>query len=599
VDKHALNALFQKASELHRQGNQDQAKKAYQQILAIAPRHADTLHLFGILMIQTNQFENASELIAQAVAIDPNQALYHSNLGVAWDKIGDAYRAEQCFRRAIELAPNHADYHFNLGIALRAINRPQQAIDCFDQSIRLQPNHAKSFMNRGIALIDLELHEQSLDSYDAALAIRPDYVEALANRSIALHELKRWSESIASCDRAIAIKPDFAEAHFNRGIALKGLQQYDAAIASYETALRCKPSFPQAHFNRGNALYDLKRIREAIASYEAALSLEPRYGEATYNLSIALLLSGDFERGLELFEVREQRDTPGRVQHSFSKPRWNGIDSLAGKRILICSEQGLGDTIQFCRYVPLLMETGLRVLFAPQSPLRKLMETLLPSVEIVDLNDPTLEFDFHLSLLSLPLALKNYLPSVSFKIPCSIPYLTADPSRVESWRNHIGDSGFKIGVCWFGSTGENARGRSFPAKQIESISQMDGVRLLCLAKGKALSEWKEETDESAKLAIETFGDEFDEGPDAFLDTATVMLACDLVITCDTAVAHLAGALGVPVWVALKFVPDWRWMLNRSDSPWYPTMKLFRQTTNGDWNSVFAEMRTELEQLLVG
>lgn len=376
--------------------------------------------------------------------------------------------------------------------------------------------------------------------------------------------------------------PDFAEAHYNRGIALKALKQPDAAVASYGRAITIKPDYAAAYYNRGNALRELKQLDAAVASYDRAINLDPNDAEAYWNKGFALLLGGDFEKGLPLYEWRWKKRDIEKRRLNFIQPLWLGDESLRGKSILLHCEQGLGDTIQFCRYVSRLSESGVNVLFAPQKPLRRLMENLSSNVSIVDENDPSLEFDFHSPLPSLPLAFKTNLTN----IPSFIPYLHADEDRISRWKEKIGKDAFNIGICWEGGTSKIDPGRSFPVGHFHGISKLKNVRLISLQKregGSQIGNLPSDT------KIQSLGEAFDSGQDAFIDTAAVMKLCDLVITADTAVAHVAGALGVPVWVALKFVPDWRWMLDRADSPWYPTMRLFRQKSDGDWKGLFFEI----------
>ena len=274
-----------------------------------------------------------------------------------------------------------------------------------------------------------------------------------------------------------------------------------------------------------------------------------------------------------------------------SKPLWNGTEDLADKTILVHWEQGFGDTIQFCRFLPGLRSRAQRVLFAPQKRLMGLMKSLDPSLEIVDCDDPSLAFDRQILLLSLPGLMMTSLDD----LPCRRPYLFAEPGRVNHWRERIGSHGFKVGVCWQGSTGEIDAGRSFGVSQFQPLAQIGRVRLISLHKGHGEAQLGELPE---GMRVETLGEGFDAGPEAFLDAAAVMMSCDLVITSDTAIAHLAGALGVRTWVALKNVPDWRWFMNRADSPWYPSMRLFRQPRPGAWDEVFIEINAALQTELV-
>jgi hypothetical protein len=277
----------------------------------------------------------------------------------------------------------------------------------------------------------------------------------------------------------------------------------------------------------------------------------------------------------------------GIIQRNFTQPAWTGSEDINGKAILVHWEQGLGDTIQFCRYVHLLVQRGAKVLFAPQKPLRGLMRTLGDEITIVDENDETLQFDYQARLLDLPQALSTDLDT----IPAQVPYLKADPERVAQWRSRIGTEGFKIGICWQGSKALIDAGRSFPLAKFAPLSAIPGVRLISLHKGEGEDQLQ---DMPEGMKVETLGADFDSGPDAFADTAAAMQCMDLIISSDTAVAHVAGALACKTWVALKYIPDWRWLVDRDDSPWYPNTRLFRQRQLSDWDELFARIAAAVQ-----
>jgi len=293
------------------------------------------------------------------------------------------------------------------------------------------------------------------------------------------------------------------------------------------------------------------------------------------------LLLGNFSEGWRDHEFRKSGNIFNDGK-SFKNPVWTGSTEISGKTILVRPEQGLGDVIQFARYIRCLDKSGARILFDPYPKLAALMKTMDAGFEIVAADDETLLYDYHCPLLSLPFAFgttEEYMPK-------DTPYLFADPSRIETWRSRIGATGFRIGICWQGSKNLIDIGRSFPVDLFKHIARLPGVRLISLHKGAGEDQLVNLPED---MVVEVLGDDFDAGESAFLDTAAVMMCCDLIITSDTSVAHLAGALGAPVWVALKKIPDWRWMLERQDSPWYPTMQLFRQKVEGDWDSVFSEI----------
>ena len=320
------------------------------------------------------------------------------------------------------------------------------------------------------------------------------------------------------------------------------------------------------------------RFAEARACFDQAMTLNPEYFEAYWNRGTLSLLQGEFEQAWPDFEWRKRKQGHN-LQVASAQPVWSGLEDISNKTILVHWEQGLGDTIQFCRYVQLLSKVAGRVLFWPQKSLMALMRRANLGAEIVDFDDKTLRYDFRIPLMSLPVVLKTNLGN----IPRQWSYLAPDPDRVAQWKKTLSSEGFKIGISWKGSSGPIDAGRSVPLTAFLPLLDIPGIRLISLQKFEGLFELY---NLPVGTRIETLGDAFDAGPDGFADTAAVMGLCDLVITSDTAIAHLAGALGVPTWVALKKTPDWRWFLDRDDSPWYETVRLFRQERPGDWGGVF-------------
>jgi tetratricopeptide (TPR) repeat protein len=542
---------------LHGAGKTGGAATLCEEVLQENPAHFDALHLRAVIFHQAGDLGNAKALFDRALAVRSDSALLHSNHGSL----------------------------------LRSLKRPEEAVASYDKAIALDPARAQTHFRRGNALYELKRLEEAVLSYDKAIALEPDTPEPHNNRGNVLADLRRPAEAVASYDRAIALKSDYQDALYNRGIALFDLRRFDEAVASYDRAIALKPDHAESWSNRGNALKDLGRFDEAVASCKKAIALRPGYANAELNMSIALLSRGDLASGWASYEARKRRPGPA-GNRTFGRTTWLGGEPLAGRTILVHWEQGLGDTIHFCRYLSLLNEAGVRVLFAPQKSLRGLMKGFDAEFELVDENDATLTFDCQVPLLSLPLAFRTELRT----IPSRVPYLKAEPERVERWRRRLGEGGFRIGVC--GQGGHSSAARSFPIGLLDSIARIEGVRLISLHKGDGKGDGEGLLAGLApSMTVETLGESFDAGPDAFVDTAAVIKTLDLVITADTAIGHLAGALGCPVWLALQRVPDWRWMMDRTDSPWYPTMRLFRQERQDDWSPVFAGMREALVELI--
>ena len=453
------------------------------------------------------------------------------------------------------------------------------------------PNHPFAWKVLGAVFSQTGQPDKALIPRQHSVRISPNDFKAHSNLGVTLKKLGRLRDAEASYRKAIRLNPTYAPAHSNLGNALQEIGRLSDAEDSYRKAIELKSDYAQAYSNLGNVLQALGDMRDAEYSYREAIRLKPDYAEAKWNLSVHRLLQSDFDEGLKLYEWRwDGREEAKKHRRSFDKALWLGGDNIEGKTLLVYAEQGLGDTIQFCRYVQKVQRLGAKVIFEAQAPLIALLSNLDGVSRLVPQGTALPSFDYQCPLLSLPLAFKTDIHS----IPASIPYLSAESDRVNRWKDHLGHHGYKIGICWQGM--QNIKGRSLPLAYFYALSQIPTVRLISLHKGDG----EKDLDSLPKgMRVETFDSTFDK-TGAFLDTAAVMMCCDLVITIDTSIAHLAGALGVRTWVALKFVPDWRWLLNRSDSPWYPTMRLFRQKKLADWEGVFDEMTlvlsAELEQV---
>lgn len=424
--------------------------------------------------------------------------------------------------------------------------------------------------------------------FEAALSLQPNLAEAHYGRGAALLALGRPDAAIGAFDQALALRPDHVAIRLDRGVAYRALGRSDEALADFDAASRVDPTNVAAWFNRGAVLKDIRRLDEALESYDRALSLKPDFALAHNNRADLVLMKGDWPAGLREYEWRRQ--APGFADGlARDLPEWTGDEDLAGLSLLIYPELFQGDLIQFSRYARVARSRGARVILGAPIPLHALLRTLSPNIELVA-PEAKVEADRQCALMSLPLAFGTTPQTV----PADTPYLWAEPDRIVRWRSAIGDGGFRIGVCWQGSAAAYAAAlqRSFPLAALKPIAEQQGVRLISIQKVNGLDQLETLP---AGMTVETLGEDFDPGPDLFLDTAAAMMACDLVITPDTSVAHLAGALGVSTWLALPSVADWRWMTERRDSPWYPTMRLFRQPVAGDWTSVFAAMAAELEE----
>ena len=566
-------------------GKLGEAEQFCQQILASDGNHFAALHLLAIVQSGLGKKTEALESYDRALSVRPAHPEVLSNRGITLHQLEQFDEALDSYDRALAVRPDHAEALSNRGNTLRSLNRFDEAVTSYDRALAARPDYAEAHCNRGAALQARNRFDEAIASYGRALAIRPDYVTALCNRGGALAQLGRFDDALASYERALTLAPNHAEALSNRGITLHRLNRLEEALASYERALMVRPNYAEALCNRGVTLHEMRRFDEALASYAQALAARPDYAEAHFNEGLSRALIGDYERGLQKFEWRwraEQSDQ----RRDFRQPLWLGADEIAGKTILLHAEQGFGDTIQFARYVPMVAAQGARVILEVQTPLRRLMGSLAGATDIVARGEPPLPaFDLHCPLLSLPLAFRTRPETV----PAATPYLRASSQDVEGWKQRLGPRrGPMIGLTWSG--GPTLRHRSMKLKELLPLfdSERDAT-FVSLQKEVPSADLLALKNQSNLLHL---GHELGD----FADTAAVISQLDLVISVDTAVAHLTGALAKRVWVLVPLVPDWRWQLDGDDSPWYPSARLFRQDESRAWDRVIARLCAALSKL---
>jgi tetratricopeptide (TPR) repeat protein len=613
-------ALVADGLKHHRAGRLDKAESAYRAALAADPALPDALHLLGVVHHQQGDHAGALTLIERAIAGKPREAAFHNNRGEACRALGRLEDAVASYCQALALDPRFVDALSNLGAALLALGRAREAAERLEQALALCPNFPEALANLGNVWRNLGEPEKALACYRRALALRPGWPEveanvgavlqvqgrldeaiacyrralaaapgdaqAWSNLGLALHGQRRLADAEMAVRRALALALDMATAHLNLGLILQDQGRIEEAVASFECAAALNPTDPKAYSNLGPALIEQGRLDEALSALERALALDPDLAEAHFNQSLVYLLRGDFTRGWEKYRWQWRKKA---FRDKFPQPLWDG-GAIRERTVLLYADQGLGDTIQFTRFVPRVLERAKAVILQVQPGLCWLAEGIAKEVTIVSRDDHGLAFDCWAPLPSLPHILG--IPSTGFAE--RTPYLAPPPDRIARWRDRLGGAGFKVGIAWQGNplvAGD--RGRSIPLSCFAPLAQVPTVRLISLQKKDGLDQLQ---DLPAGMTVETLGPAFDDGPEAFADTAAVMACLDLVVTSDTAIAHLAGALARPVWVALKAVPDWRWMLEGEASPWYPTLRLFRQTRSGDWDGVFRRIHNELARV---
>ena len=511
-----------------------------------------------------------------------SKALAHA---IAANRAGRLDQAEQVCRQILQADPRNVQaLHLMATVSFR-LGRHAATVEYLGRAIAVQPRVVAFHNNLSMAYRALNKFDEAIACCQRALELDPRCIEAHRNMADALREQKKPGEAVAWYRRTLALVPEDADVHTALGVALQDQGQVDEAAACYRQAITLKPDHAQAHVNLGLTLQEQRKFDEAAACFRRALEVQPDLADAHLALSAIQLLQGDFEHGWPEYEWRwpAKRVT---ARH-FRQPRWDGRP-LAGATILVHVEQGLGDTIQFIRYAPLLKRQGGRVIVACQKAMLPLLATCPGIDQFIAEGDNLPAFDFHVPLLSLPGILGTSLTN----LPADIPYLFAAPALVEQWRERIRTlPGRKVGICWQGSSQYAADAfRSIPPRSIAPLAQVPGVSLISLQKGATPAQLAEI---GGGFPVLDLAGELDEKSGAFMDTAAVIANLDLVVTCDTAVGHLAGALGAPVWVALSFVSDWRWFLDRDDSPWYPTVRLFRQQQRGDWADTFQRIQAAL------
>ncbi len=620
----AATSYIDRGKELQNLGRHEEALESYDQAIALDPGSAAAFNDRGTVLQYLQRYGEALASHDRAAELRPDDASAYYNQGTALLNLGRHEEALARYDRAISLDPLYADAHMNRGLALQRLQRYEESLSNYDTAISLNPGWADAYNDRGAALQKLQRHEEALASYDKAAMLKPGCADACFNQGNALLALQRCAEALTHYDRAISLEPHHVDAHFNRGNALLNLHLISEALASYERAAALRPHYADAFYNQGVALMSLERYAEALSRFDRAISLKPdhssaytnrgnalrnlqRYEEAraSYDRSITLqpgnaracfckaqleLGLGNFQSGWPLYESRWELEEVHPHRRNFPQASWLGSEPIEGKTILLHSEQGLGDTIQFSRYVPLLAERGAEVVFEAPRSIARLLAGLTGSATIIASGERLPAFDFHCPLLSAP----GLMGTTVETIPARVPYLAAEAKFIAHWRERLPDGGIRIGITWQGNPlGAIDRGRSAPLASFAPLARLPGVRLVSLQKHHGLDQLDRLP---AGMAVETLGPNFDSGPDAFVDAAAVIMSLDLVISTDTAIVHLAGALDRPVWVALKAVPHWAWMMDRDDSPWYPSARLFRQASDGDWRDVFERMAARLTSL---
>jgi tetratricopeptide (TPR) repeat protein len=577
-----FEAINNRGNALVELDRNEEALANYDAALTQQPNYPDALVNRGQCLIRLNRRDEALASFDQALAYQPRHAAALKERGHILRDRKQPADALRCYEQALAIAPDDAVTHANRGLVLRDLKRFDEAFAAYDRALSLKPDYVEVVVARGNVFYEMQSYDQALKEYERALDIRPDFAFGFNNRGNALNAMGRHEEALASFENALKLKPDYTEAHNNRGNALLDLNRPMEALADYESAMEHKP-LAFALVNRGSALRYLDRVDEALESFDRAIALEPELAEAHWNKALLCLSLGDFKQGWPGYEWRWRGATDLKPR-DFTQPQWRGED-LAGKTILLHAEQGFGDSIQFVRYLPMVAGKGAKIILELPDSLVPLIEKTDGVIGMFRRGEMLPEFDVHCPLMSLALAFDTTLET----IPARVPYLRAPPDRAEQWRarfSHMGRP--RVGLVWSGKPShKNDHNRSIPLSSLEALTAVAGAKFVSLQREYRESDLQV-LDRLPILRI-------DGALTDFAETAAAIDELDLVIAVDTAVAHLAGAMGKPLWLLLSHIQDWRWLCRRTDSPWYPSARLFRQPQIGEWDSVIARVASELAE----
>ena len=627
-----LAFLLGKSLEYLRESNLEAAEPLLQQALLIEANNPDTLRFLGIIYAQRKDYPQALHYLNAAIKENPGNGMAHSNIGNVLFELSQFEKALNSYDKAIALNPTYAEAWSNKGNALYELGRYEEALVHHDKAITLNPAYAEAWSNKGNALYELERYEEALAHHDKAIAMNPAYAEAWSNKGLVLNKLKDFKNALVNHDKAITLRPLSAKSWVNKGISYSDLEQHQDALVLYNQALTLNPALAEAWTNKGNAIFALgnhkesieyyqkaiqlkpdyaqawynlgisycalKRFKESIASYDQAIQLKSDYALAYWNKSLVELTIGDLHNGWKNFEARAFiSNSPLRANYNLI-PRLKNLFDVKGKKILIWSEQGLGDSIQFCRYVPELEKLGAEVTFVTPAGLTELMESLSGAIRITDNCNDLSDFAFQAPLMSLPLIFNTEIATIFS--PKS--YLKPNFTKQKMWGERLSPNhNLRVGLVWSGGfrpdqpemRAVNER-RNIPLEMISRLHHFTNIDFYSLQKGDP-AESELERNKSTVWPTNNLLNYVSDLKD-FSDTAALISNLDLVISVDTSTAHLAAALGKPTWILNRYDSCWRWLDDRPDSPWYPSVTIYRQKTSGEWGEVLDLVEKDLKIL---
>ena len=581
-----IEAFVNLANTLHELGKYAEAIDYCDQALLIQPELFQAYNNKGNIFRSMGKLKEALHCYQEAIRIHASYPEALNNCGLVLQDLKRFSEGIRFFEMAIQANPRYAIAYCNLAEAYRNLKNFPVALDFCNQAIQIDPLLASTFNTRGVVLYQLKQYEQSLSSYHQAIELNPNYPEAFCNAGVVLKALKQYTKALEYYEKAISLKPNYAIAICNQGVVLKELDRLEDALSSYNQAITLDPKFAEAYNNRGIVLKELGHNDLAFDSYQSAIALEPDHGTFHWNLSILFLLQGDFKKGFEEYEWRWKDEDVSLIsgKRDFKEPLWLGDQPLSGKTILLYSEQGLGDTVQFGRYVPLFAQLDCKVILEIQAPLLPLFEHLSGVHQLVARGNPLPVFDYQCPLMSLPLAFGTTLETIP-----PIQPIIVDAEKITQWQLRLGPKNKpRVGLVWSGgTTHKDDRRRSIQLKDYLSYCK-DDFEYFSLQKEVR----ENDVEDLQNSSIRHFEDNLHD----FADTAALINEMDLIISVDTSVAHLAASLNKPTLILIPYAPDWRWMLDRDDTPWYPTVKLYRQTILENWQSTLHTLFNDLGEI---
>jgi tetratricopeptide (TPR) repeat protein len=591
IDRRSASYHSNLGTVLQAQGKLKEAAGSYRRALALRPDMAEGHMNLGVVLQRQGRLAEGEAEFRSALALRPEMAEIHVNLGNVLQAQGKHDEAIISHERALALKPEFAEACFSLGNDLQAMGKLDEAVANYQRALAHRPDMAEIHGNLGNALLAQNKLGEAVAEYERALALKPNYAEAFYNLGNAHNAQSKLAEAVSCYQRAVALRPELPEAHYNLGNTLQALDDLEGAAACFERTVALRPTYAQAHYNLACVLQSLGRLEEAFAPYARAVQLEPDFSQARFGQALAQLLNGEFDPGWRNYESRWQSLDHQTAMRPYRQPVWKG-ETLSSGRVLLWGEQGVGDEVLFAGLIPDALRTGNQILLDCDPRLKPLLARSFPGIQVFSGLDAhagsaELEFAAHLPTGSLP---GLFRPTEQSFAATASPYLKANPDERERLRARYGDGRRLIGLAWHTVNQKTGPKRSIRLGQLAPLLAAEGVRWVSLQYGKTDRLEAEVAAASAPVVI-------DRAVDQLLDLdlfAAQIAAMDLVITIDNSTAHLASALGIPTWLLLPFAPDWRWLTARETSPWYPTLRIFRQPRIGDWPSVIERVRSALD-----